>query len=177
MSNEAVTKSQIEFSISNAGMVLLSSYFTVLLENLNLVKNNTFITDKARLNSISCLQYLVSGTTETNQSHLALSKILVGLSPNTNIDATININQNQKQLIDDLIQSAIDYWPAIGKSSINGFRGNWLMRNGILRETEDIWELFIEKRSYDLLLERCPFSFSNVKLPWMVKPLQVTWPL
>lgn len=172
MSNEAVTKFQIEFSISNAGMVLLSSYFTVLLENLDFVKNNTFITDKARLDSISCLQYLVSGTTETNQSHLALNKILVGLSPNTNIDAPINMNQKQKQkqLIDEMIQSAIDYWPAIGKSSINGFRGNWLMRNGILRETEENWDLFIEKRSYDLLLERCPFSFSNVKLPWMVKP-------
>lgn len=70
----------------------------------------------------------------------------------------------------------ISYWPAIGNTSVNGFRGNWLVRDGLLTELEDKWELTVEKRAYDVLIHQSPFSFSIIKLPWMEKPLHVTWP-
>ncbi|WP_414716598.1 contractile injection system tape measure protein [Thalassolituus sp. UBA3500] len=36
--------------------------------------------------------------------------------------------------------------------------------------------MIVEERPYDVLLERCPLPYSAVKLPWMNKPLYVTWP-
>ena len=59
---------------------------------------------------------------------------------------------------------------------IDGFRGNWLIRNGLLVETEDRWELKVEKVSYDILLNQSPFSFEIIKFPWMKKPIYVQWP-
>ena len=117
-----------------------------------------------------------TGMTETDESLLTLNKILVGLSPNTPVKNSVEMTQEQKDLIDGMINAAISYWPSIGQTSVNGFRGNWLVREGILRETEDRWELTVEKRPYDVLMIKSPFSFSIIKLPWMTKPLHVTWP-
>ena len=88
----------------------------------------------------------------------------------------ITITDEQKELIEGLINAVINYWPAIGQCSIDGFRGNWLVRDGLLTEQDDRWELIVEKRAYDLLINRSPFSFSIIKHPWMKKPLHVTWP-
>lgn len=162
--------------IPNAGLVILNSYFLMLLERLNLVKDKTFITTEAQLEAVHYLQYLVTGLEQTEESLLPLNKVLCGVSVDTPIQDRITISDNDKQLMDSLIQSAIGYWSAIGETSTNGFRGNWLVREGVLREEEDRWSLTIEKRAYDILLTQSPFSFSIIKLPWMPKPIHVNWP-
>ncbi|MFK7748135.1 MAG: contractile injection system tape measure protein [Kordia sp.] len=162
--------------IPNAGLVMLNTYFLMLLDRLGIVKDKEFISENAQLDAIHYLQYIVTGLTETEESLLTLNKILVGLPPNVPVKSSIEMTDEQKQLIDGMIQAAIHHWTAIGDTSINGFRGNWLVREGILRETEDRWELTVEKRAYDILMLKSPFSFSIIKLPWMEKPLHVTWP-
>ena len=49
------------------------------------------------------------------------------------------------------------------------------MRNANLVEKNDFWELTVEKRAYDLLIHKSPFSFAIIKYPWMEKPLHVVW--
>ncbi|WP_298507607.1 contractile injection system tape measure protein [uncultured Kordia sp.] len=162
--------------IMNAGLVMLNSYFLMLLERLGAAKDNAFVSAEAQMNAVHYLQFIVTGQTETEESLLTLNKILTGLSPNTPVKDSVEMTQDQKDLINGMIQAAISYWPAIGQTSTNGFRGNWLVRDGILRETEERWELTVEKRPYDVLMLKSPFSFSIIKLPWMEKPLHVTWP-
>ncbi|MBC8754339.1 hypothetical protein H2O64_06630 [Kordia sp. YSTF-M3] len=162
-------------SVPNAGLVLLNSYFLMLLERLGIVSDKAFKTDDDPLKAVHYLQYIVTGLTQTDESLLVLNKVLCGLSPDAPVRDRIEMTEDEKKLIDGLIQAAIGYWTAIGDTSINGFRGNWLVREGILRETEERWELTVEKRAYDILLIKSPFSFSIIKLPWMQKPLHVTW--
>ncbi|QHI37229.1 hypothetical protein IMCC3317_26070 [Kordia antarctica] len=161
--------------IPNAGLVLLNSYFLMLFERLGITADKVFKTPENQLDAVHYLQYIVTGLTQTDESLLTLNKVLCGLSPDTPVRDSIEMTQDQKQLIDGLIQAAIGYWSAIGDTSINGFRGNWLVRDGILRETDERWELTVEKRAYDILMLKSPFSFSIIKLPWMRKPLHVTW--
>jgi hypothetical protein len=163
-------------SIPNAGLVLLNNYFTMLMDRLGIISDKTFKTADDQLDAVHYFQYIVTGMTETEPSLLVLNKVLSGLSPDAPIRGNIEMTTDEKQLIDGMIQAAISYWSAIGTTSIDGFRGNWLVRDGILTETEDRWELMVDKRSYDILLIKSPFSFSIIKLPWMTKPLHVTWP-
>ena len=86
------------------------------------------------------------------------------------------IFNNYQLLIKGLIEAVIAHWPAIGGSSVEGLRGNWLFRDGLLYDQDDRWELVVEKSAYDLLLDKSPFSFSIIKYPWMSKPLHVTCP-
>ncbi|WP_046755879.1 contractile injection system tape measure protein [Kordia jejudonensis] len=162
--------------IPNAGLVLLNNYFLMLMDRLGIIENNEFKTEEDQENAVHYFQYIVTGLTETEEALLVLNKILAGLSPTTPVKSAIEMTSDQKELIDGLIQAAIGYWPEIGNTSVDGFRGNWLVREGVLRETEERWELTVEKRAYDILMIKAPFSFSIIKLPWMPKPLHVTWP-
>ena len=105
-----------------------------------------------------------------------LNKVLCGLPLTAAVEAGIDLSLTEKELCEGLLIAVISHWSAIGTSSLEGFRGNWLVRDATLSEKTDNWDLIVEKRPYDLLLERSPFSYSIIKLPWMPKPLYVTWP-
>lgn len=163
-------------AVRNAGIVLLNSFIVMLFERLSLVKDNNFTSIENQKNAVLYLQYVVTGVSETEESYLALNKILCGLSVTDSVPAKIEISQEKEILIVGLINAAVSYWSAIGHSSVEGFRDNWLIRDGILTELEDKWELTVDIRAYDLLINKSPFAFSIIKYPWMHKPLHVIWP-
>ena len=163
-------------AVSNAGIVLLNSFIVMLFERLRLVKDNNFTSIENQKNAVLYLQYVITGVSETEDSYLALNKILCGLSVTDSVPAKIEISQEKEILIVGLINAAVSYWSAIGHSSVESFRGNWLIRDGILTELEDKWELTVDKRAYDVLINKSPFAFSIIKYPWMHKPLHVIWP-
>jgi len=163
-------------AVQNAGLVLLQNYYIMLFERLNLVNERRFVSEKAQFAALQYLQYIVTELTEVEESFLTLNKVLCGLSPSAPVKSIITIPETHKELIERLIRSSIECWEAVGKSSINGFRRNWLVREGVLQEGEEHWSLTVEKRAYDILIARSPFSFSIIKFPWMQKPLYVTWP-
>ncbi len=163
-------------SVRNAGLVLINAYISVLFERLGLTHDHKFSSAESQLEAVHYLQYIVTGQEQTEESFLPLNKLLCGIPLAEPVMEGINISAQNRQLIEGLIKAAIGYWPAIGSSSIDGFRGNWLVRDGLLTEKHDRWELTVEKRPYDLLIHRSPFSFSIIKHPWMDKLLHVNWP-
>lgn len=163
--------------VKNAGMVMLNSYFPMLFDRLNLLNDDKIFKDKTlQLKAVHYLQYLLCGLSSTEESLLPLNKIMCGLALAEPVPEAILISEEHKNLIDGLLRAVIGYWPEIGKCTIDGFRGNWLIRDGLLVEQEDRWELTIEKRAYDILIHKSPFSFSIIKLKWMDKPIHVSWP-
>lgn len=173
--NSATLKKE-SIIVKNAGIVLLNNYIPLLLERLGIVQHNRFITPESQADAVHYLQYLVTGLTQTEEYLLPLNKILCGLPLHIPVKSGIEISTEHKRLMDGLIQAAIGYWPVIGNTSLNGFRGNWLVREGQLNESGEHWHLLVDKRSYDVLIGKLPFSFSMIKFPWMSKPLKVTWP-
>lgn len=162
--------------VRNAGIVLLNAYIPILFERLQLVENNKFINNEFQINAVQFLQYVITGMQQTEETYLPLNKVLCGLPLTDAVPDSIEITEDKQHLINGLIEAAISHWPDIGDCSIDGFRGNWLVRDGSLVELEDKWELTVEKRAYDVLINRSPFAFSIIKYHWMEKPLHVIWP-
>ena len=162
-------------AVRNAGVVLLNSYVPVLFERLGATTNKQFSNTAAQSDAVHYLQYVVTGLSSTEESFLPLNKVLCGLPLSQPVKDGIDISEANRKLIEDLILNAIGHWPTIGQCSINGFRGNWLVRDGMLLEHDDKWELTVEKRAYDALINKFPFSFSIIKYPWMPKALHVNW--
>lgn len=162
--------------VRNAGIVILNNYIPMLFERLHFLENRNFTNVENQKKAVQYLYYVVTGFTETEEIYLPLNKVLCGLSVSDSVPDTIEISETDKTLMQELLKAVISHWPDIGSTSIDGFRGNWLVRDGILVELADRWELTVEKRAYDILISRSPFSFSVIKYPWMNKPLYVNWP-
>ena len=169
------TELNTPFAVSNAGIVILQSFIMPYLSKLELINESEFINPLAQREAVHYLQHLVTGKSETEEQHLILNKLLCGLAITEPVERGIDICSEHIDISHSLLKAMIDYWAAIGSSSRDGFRGNWLIRQGILTEKEDNWELVVEKRAYDLLLERAPFSYSVIKYPWMTKAIYVSW--
>lgn len=161
--------------VRNAGLVLINNYITTLFDRAGITKNRGFISIQKQMDAVHYLQYVVTGLSETEEAVLPLNKVLCGIPISQPIPDGVEISEEHKKMIKGLIKAMISHWPDIGETSINGFRGNWLVRDGKLSEKHDRWELIVEKRAYDILINKSPFSFSIIKHPWMDKPLHVTW--
>jgi hypothetical protein len=166
---------QNEFRVTNAGLVLLAGYTHAYFERLGLMNGNEFLNPKAQTEAIRYLQYLAKGPYCSDESMLKLNKVLCGWPLANTVPLDFVISPEAVALTDGLIHAVIDHWAAIGDSSVSGFRSNWLIRDGLLIEQEDRWVLTIEKRPYDILIQKLPFSFSLIRHPWMSKPLQISW--
>jgi Contractile injection system tape measure protein len=172
-----ISKNQI-IEVNNAGLVLLQGYLTMYLERLELLDKDDktkFKDLESQYKAVHCLQYLVTGMTDTEEHYLLLNKLLCNLPFTHPIPRTYSLTDADKEIAHGLIEAMINYWPECGGNSIDGFRGNWLVRDGILKEQDDQWELIVSKRSYDIMLNRSPFSYSIIRLPWMLKPIYVSW--
>jgi hypothetical protein len=163
-------------AIKNAGLVLLNSFFPMLFERLGLIQDGKFLDEYSQSNAVQYLQFLAAGISVAEEPYLPLNKVLCGVSITSPIiTTTTSITQENSELIAELLKAAIGHWQAIGDTSIPGFRGNWLIRDGLLTAYQDHWELIVEKRAYDVLINQAPFSFSLIKFPWMEKPIHVIW--
>jgi hypothetical protein len=173
-----ITKKALESGllIPNAGLVILNGFFKMLFDRLGLLDGDSFINESKQIEAIHYLQHVAIGSGKSEEADMALNKILVGLPLAHPIPSGHDVKDEEVDIIQGMLEAAIGHWSAIGKSSIHGFRGNWFVRSGLLYEKEEYWNLVVEKRAYDILLNQSPFSFSIIKLPWMPKPLKVEWP-
>jgi hypothetical protein len=162
-------------AISNAGLVLLQGFLTPYFQRIGLLDDKQFKDEQQQRNAVHFLQFLATGQSETEEQYLVLNKIICGMEINRTLDAGISISDTESETAEGLLLAVMNYWPAIGNSSVDGFRGNWLIREGLLNETEQQWELIVQRCSYDLLLNQAPFSYNLIKYPWMKKPLYVNW--
>ena len=133
-------------AINNAGLVILNNYLEMLFERLHLTSNKQFTSAENQRKAVHYLQYVVTGLSNTEETTLSLNKVLCGLPLTQPVPTDFTISEEEKELIDGLIKAVIGHWSSIGQTSVNGFRGNWLVRDGLLQELEDRWELTVEKK-------------------------------
>lgn len=164
-----------EIYIENAGLVILNSYFPILLERLGMIRSDQFLSKDQQMKAVLLLQYTMLDQPPLGEHHLPFNKLLCGLPLQEPIRTSIDNTEKELKVIHGMIEAIIQHWSAIGKSSIEGFRESWFWRKGKLQNKEENWELRVEQKSYDVLLDRIPFSLSPIKYTWMDKPIIVKW--
>lgn len=162
--------------VSNAGLVLLQSYLPALFERLGVLRDRRFVSDTATHRALLALQFLACGFTQTEEPHVVLNKVLCGLAPTEPVPVQAAFTDAEITMMEGLLHAVIGHWPHSGASSLEGLRGNWLLRDGVLSDNGDHWGLTVMRRPWDLLLSKSPFSYAVTKLPWMAKAIYVTWP-
>ncbi|QEY17602.1 hypothetical protein D0C16_17375 [Cellvibrio sp. KY-GH-1] len=174
-SEEPVLNFEAGVHLNNVGMVLASPFLPRLFSMFNLLEDGKFIHPGAADRAAHLLQYMVTGQSETPEYELTLNKILCGISTSMPISAGIEVTEQEKQVIEQMLQSMIQHWKALGSTSVAGLRETFMQRQGWLILDEDYWRLKVQERTFDMLLDRLPWNISMIKHAWMDRPLRVSW--
>ena len=162
------------WAMRNAGLVILWPYVERYLTHIGLAVDGTFANSELQLRAAHALQRLVVGPREYHEYDLVLNKVLCGLR----IEAPIGPDEAAREHHEnrsELLQKVIDNWPGVGKMSVDGLRGSFLVRDGRVERIDRGWRLRIERKGYDVLLDHLTYSTSVLRLPWMSEVLFVEW--
>ncbi|WP_340200021.1 contractile injection system tape measure protein [Ascidiimonas sp. W6] len=162
-------------SVQNAGLVLLWPFLQRFFENLEVIENKAFCNEIARNKAVCALQYLCdTSETEFFEGMLPLTKVLCGISLEDTIPL-ISLSVAEKEMAESLLHAVIERGPHWKNLSLDGFRTSYLCRQGSLRTRDGHWLLQVQKETYDITLEKLPWSINTIKLPWMNKIILVEW--
>lgn len=161
--------------VQQAGLVLLHPFLPAFFKNVDLLDGKAFKNDEARALAVHLLHFLASGETEQPDHGLILPKLLCGMRPAQTLPRFVPLEPALQEAARGLLEAVLQHWNALGNTSPDGLRANFLLREGRLLEQQEEWRLRVTQRAYDLLLERLPWTISIIKLPWMPQFLKTEW--
>ncbi len=162
--------------VENAGLALLTPFMPRFFENLGLLDGQQFVSRESCHRAIHLLEFIASGVEQPYEFALPLNKLLCGLPLGQPTERLITLTTEEKAEAETLLQSVIEHWPALKNTSQEGLREAFLRRTGKLtRKPSGDWLLQVERKTLDVLLDRIPWGFSVVKMPWMKEMLWVEW--
>jgi hypothetical protein len=166
--------------VTNAGLVLCSPFFPKLFEQLDLFEQDEAGHSRWRdkhceSRAVYLMQYLADECTSASEPPSTVNKILCGLQPTSPVESTIQLTSSELAACDALLTAVLTNWTDISNSSISTLRANFLQRPGTLELCPGKTILQVQRKAYDMLLDRIPWSFAAISHPWMSEPLQVVW--
>jgi hypothetical protein len=155
--------------INNAGLIILHPFLQNIFTATGLVHLENFKDNLSKQKAVHLLQYLVNGQQQQPEYMMPLNKILCGLSDEEHIDRFIKLEEAEIKEANELLQAVITHWAALKNTSPQGLQETFLQRNGKLsfNETDGYWKLQVERKAVDILLDKIPWGFSYIQLPWM----------
>jgi transcriptional regulator with XRE-family HTH domain len=164
-----------ELYIDNAGLVILWPFLNHFFERLDLIQERDFLNDDSKQRALALLQYLANEDPGSPEYQLPLNKLLCGMELEAVFHLATPLTETEKDECNSFLAAVIEQAPILNKMSISGFRGSFLLRQGILSPRDGAWLLRIERETYDVVLDRFPWEMDWVKLPWMSTSLRVEW--
>lgn len=166
------------FFITNAGLCLFNPWFPRLFVMFDyLDKDNKAFKDTAsQIRAVFLIQYLTCLEEKTYQEmELVFNRLLVNLPMHIPLPKQLELTYEEKNTAESLFKALKANWRKIDGTSMKGFQETFIHRNGRLEQQKEKWLLTIEERAYDILLESVPWSFKQIRYPWLEKYIQVIW--
>lgn len=165
------------YSVPNGGAILLWPFLSQYFSTLELARNNVFASTEAQMRAMHLVHYLSMGQIRLDERVFALSKILVGLALEDAIDPEFQPSEQEVEIGRGMLTAVTQNWPGLENTSVNTLRETFLSRPArlIFSEGETPLSLYVEKRPYDMLLSRIPWSIGLIRLSWMEHALHVHW--
>lgn len=163
--------------INNAGLVLLNPFLNGLFEQLNLCDTyGSWVTKISQHKAILLTQYLINSREGIQESDLLLNKILCGFPVEAVVNVKLKITKKEKDKCNNLLEAVKEHWKEMSTSSIEALQEIFLQREAKLEfVSEDKFELWVEEKGVDILLEQLPWGIGMIQTPWMENYLHCHW--
>jgi hypothetical protein len=160
--------------VVHAGLVLLAPFLPRFFEAVGVALPAERLTeDHGR--AVLWLHALATGSFEADEPDLAVAKLLCGVPFAWPAPRELDADGARRAEVEALLTAVIAHWGALKNTSPQGLRESFLQRPGLLRDAPDGARLRVEHRAWDVLLDRVPWTWRPVRLPWMPGPLFVEW--
>ncbi len=177
--NEKVPGKEVDKAmyIQNAGLVLLHPFLQKLFIATGLMQGDSFIDGYNKQKAVHLLQYLVNRQQQLPEYIMPLNKILCGVPGEEHINRFIKLEETEIKEADELLNAVLSHWASLKNTSAEALQETFLQRNGKLsfNETDNYWKLQVERKAVDILLDKIPWGFSYIQLPWMKQALVTEW--
>lgn len=164
-----------ELWVANAGLALVAGFLPSYFEHLELLAGAGFRDEAAQRRAVRLLEVLARGLHAVEEHELALNKVLCGMDVAAPLDMSFAPSATDLEAADSLLQAVIGHWPVVGDIAPDQLRGGFLMREGWLTQGQQDWRLRVERRGYDVALERLPWTIGVIALPWLDCKVWVEW--
>lgn len=161
--------------VDNAGLVLLHPFLPQLftasacLQDYKIVKTGR---------ALGLLHYLATGEPTAYEYDLVLPKVLCNIDLPMPVETLTELSLEERSEADELLTAVVKHWDILRNTSIDSLRGTFILRPGkLIRRGDGDWQLHVEYRSCDILLDSLPWNIATIKLPWMQNLLWVEWNL
>ncbi|HEY4150649.1 MAG TPA: contractile injection system tape measure protein [Chitinophagaceae bacterium] len=161
--------------IKTAGIVLLAPFFLPFFTELGLLQGNQWINKAASYRAVHLLKMLSTGLPNQPEYGLILEKICCSLPPDEPVPMETELEEKEIAEAGRLLTAVITHWAALKNTSIDGLRDSFFKRDGILTRKGNGWLLQVERKTLDVLVDRIPWVYNPVRLPWNDYLITVEW--
>lgn len=161
--------------VTNAGLILIHPFIRRLFDLLEYTEKRKFKNSALQHRAVHALQYVVNKHLEADEPSLVLNKILCGMDIGDPLASDIELNQEEKEICDKMLLGLIAQWSILKGVTPDSLRAAFLIRDGRLKDVDEFWELIVEKKGIDILLEHIPWSISTIQFHWMKKVMHIVW--
>jgi hypothetical protein len=165
------------YVVASGGVCLLWPFLPRFFGRLGLLNagETAFVSLTACHRAALLLHYLATDERDAPDYALLLPRALCGLTPSGPHYPVASITGAEAAEALQLLEAAIAHASCLGAISPDGFRGAFLVRDGILGVRDGAWLLRLERHAADILLDRLPWTMQWLKLPWMQAAMRVEW--
>jgi hypothetical protein len=161
--------------VNNAGLVLIAPFLPRLFSELHLLENSKYKNTECRIRAVRLTQFIVDERIDTPENSLVLNKLLCGMNGAASVPSISSVTEDEQGKITSMLNAILQYWKALSRTSIGGFRESFLQREGRLQIDAERTNLYVAGKAFDILIDQMPWSISIIKQPWMDRPIHVTW--
>lgn len=164
-----------KFLSDHGGAVVLAQFLKPLFKNLGFFMNGEWIDEACQFKAMHLINYLCTGEESAMEFDLNIEKLLCGLPLNAPLPQNAHLTADEMREADLLLESIIEHWGVLKNTSINGLRKAFLLRKCIIIDNNTDWQINMERKTADVLLDKLPWGFSVIILPWNDYQIYVEW--
>jgi hypothetical protein len=163
------------FWLDNAGLVLAAPFIPTFLQRCGVLVEGQFPDVQAQQRAAYLLRRITHPTGVIHEPDLALCKLLAGLRVNDPLEVAFEITEHESTVCAQLIRGMIANWKILGDVKDDTLREGFLVRPGVLHRKEDHWQVTVEVKSYDILMEQLPWGIAMITYSWLKEIVHVEW--
>ncbi len=121
------------------------------------------------------LYYLQCSNEQYKEWEMAFNKIICGIAADELLPDGILITEEEKEECKVLLQAVADFWEALKGASGEALQNTFILREGKITWKKAYWLMQVERTGVDILLDRIPWGFNTIKLPWLEHLIYTEW--